>query len=211
MAKASMADRIVARKKELAEKKALEEEAQMKAYAQAQMTDEDRKKAVEARVQEMKEKLASEKEKHEAELKQKMLEMKKAGKTVDEIKAFVLAEKKKAAGIDLFFVFIYSFFSFLSSGSNCCYCIWFFCDLFIWFSFSAAALQGGSASSNDNDGGQTYTLEQLKRKPNECDSTKLETYLSENDFKKHFGTSKTEFTKLPAWKKTDMKKKLGLH
>jgi hypothetical protein len=101
MAKASMADRIAARKKELAEKKALEEEAQMKAYAQAQMTEEDRKKAVEARVQEMKEKLAAEKERHEAELKQKMLEMKKAGKSVEEIKAFVLAEKKKAAGMSL--------------------------------------------------------------------------------------------------------------
>jgi len=37
------------------------------------------------------------KQKQEAELKQKMIVMKKEGKTVDEIKAFVLAEKKKMA------------------------------------------------------------------------------------------------------------------
>jgi len=94
-----------------------------------------------------------------------MLEMKKEGKSVEEIKAFVLAEKKKAA---------------------------------------AAALQGASAE-------KSYTLEQLRKKPSELDSSKLEIYLSDTEFKKAFSMSKIEFSKLPGWKKTDMKKKLQLH
>jgi hypothetical protein len=74
--------------------------------------------------------------------------------------------------------------------------------------FIAAALQGGAV---EEESGSTYTLEQLKKKPTELDNTKLETYLSETDFKKHFGMSKAEFAKLPGWKKTDMKKKLQLY
>jgi hypothetical protein len=74
--------------------------------------------------------------------------------------------------------------------------------------FLAAALQGVSAQEGESG---TYTLEQLRKRPAECDKTILETYLSESEFKKSFGMTKTEFTKLPLWKKTDLKKKLQLH
>jgi len=118
----------------------------------------------------MKEKLAEERAKQEEELKRKMLEMKKEGKSVEEIKAYVLAEKKKAA---------------------------------------AAALQSTMDSSQEVS--QTLTLEDLKKRPKECDNSKLESYLSDKDFKQCFGCTKPEFTKLPGWKKVELKKKLGLH
>jgi len=174
-AKASMADRIAARKRELAEKKAQEEEAQMKAYASQNMTAEEKQKALEAKVEEMKRQFADEKAKQEQELKGKMLEMKKAGKSADEIKAFLLAEKKKMAEAVL-----------QGKGSS----------------------SGATTSSSD---GPTYTLEQLKKRPAECDGTKLESYLSDVDFKKYFGVVRSEFEKYPAWKKTDAKKKLQLY
>jgi len=107
------------------------------------------------------------KQKQEAELKQKMIVMKKEGKTVDEIKAFVLAEKKKMA----------------------------------------AAMLSGGGSPRAN----TYTLQQLQSRPKECDQTKLESYLSDTDFKRHFGMPRDEFSKLPNWKKGDVKKKLQIH
>jgi len=108
------------------------------------------------------------KAKQEAELKQKMIAMKKEGKSVDEIKAFVLAEKKKMA---------------------------------------AQMLSGAGASPRGN----TYTLQQLQSRPKECDQTKLESYLSDTDFKRHFGMPRDEFSKLPNWKKGDVKKKLQIH
>jgi len=113
----------------------------------------------------MKAKHAELKEKQEAELKQKMIQMKKEGKTNEEIKAFVLQEKKKMA---------------------------------------AQLLSGASSNS-------TYTLQQLQSRPKECDQSKLESYLSEADFKRHFGMPKDEFSKLPTWKKLDHKKRLQIH
>jgi len=114
----------------------------------------------------MKVQAAELKAKQEAELKQKMIQMKKEGKSVDEIKAFVLEEKKR---------------------------------------FAMQLLSGTST------GGTTYTLQQLQSRPKECDQSKLETYLSDTDFKRHFGMPKDEFSKLPTWKKLDHKKRLQIH
>jgi len=138
----------------------------MKLYAASQMTTEDKKKAIDSKVEEMKAQHAELKSKQEAELKKKMVEMKREGKTVEEIKAFVLAEKKK---------------------------------------MQAQLFSGSGGGSN------TYTLQQLQSRPKECDQTKLETYLSDIDFKRHFGMPKDEFSKLPNWKKLDVKKKLQIH
>jgi len=163
-ASSSMAATIAARKREVAEKKAAEEDAQMKLYAAAQMSTEEKKKAIDSKVEEMKANAAEQKAKQEAELKQKMIQMKKDGKSMDEIKAFVLEEKKR---------------------------------------FAAEMLSGSG-------GGTTYTLQQLQSRPRECDASKLETYLSDNDFKRHFGMPKDEFSKLPNWKKLDHKKRLQI-
>jgi supervillin len=40
--------------------------------------------------------------------------------------------------------------------------------------------------------------------------TKLELYLSDEDFEKCLGVSKAEFNKLPLWKKNKLKKDNGL-
>jgi len=112
----------------------------------------------------MKVQAAELKAKQEAELKQKMIQMKKEGKSVDEIKAFVLEEKKR---------------------------------------FAVQMLSGS--------GGNTYTLQQLQSRPKECDQSKLESYLSDTDFKRHFGMPKDEFSKLPTWKKLEHKKRLQIH
>jgi len=57
---------------------------------------------------------------------------------------------------------------------------------------------------------KTYTLAELRAKPAECDPAKLETYLSDTAFKAAFKLEKAQFSKLPAWKQEEFKKKLGL-
>jgi len=131
-----------------------------------------KKKVIEAKVEEMKQKLAEDRAKQEAELKEKMIEMKKAGKTNDEIKAFVLSEKKKMA---------------------------------------AAALASSGSVSGSQDAGPVYTLDELRKRPKDCDQSKLEMYLSDVDFKKTFSMTKAEFEKVQPWKKNELKKKLQLH
>lgn len=60
--------------------------------------------------------------------------------------------------------------------------------------------------------GQTYTMAQLTAKdlPEGVDPTKKEQYLSEDEFKKILGVSKSEFNAMPAWKGNNLKKKAGL-
>jgi len=93
------------------------------------------------------------------------MEMKAAGKTVAEIKAFAIEEKKRMA----------------------------------------AEIAGSIA------GGPTYTLDQLRKRPADLDQTKLESYLSDAEFMKAFGMTKTAYNGLPKWKQADAKKKLGIN
>ena len=53
-------------------------------------------------------------------------------------------------------------------------------------------------------------LQRLQSKPQELDSTRLEQYLSEEEFKKVFNMSSGEFEKLSLWKINQLKKKVGL-
>eukprot|EP01114_Cavostelium_apophysatum_P003554 TRINITY_DN1350_c0_g1_i4.p1 TRINITY_DN1350_c0_g1~~TRINITY_DN1350_c0_g1_i4.p1 ORF type:complete len:642 (-),score=235.71 TRINITY_DN1350_c0_g1_i4:105-2030(-) len=59
---------------------------------------------------------------------------------------------------------------------------------------------------------KNYTLEELiKSPPKELDQTKLETYLSDEDFLKAFEVTKEEFAKMPGWKQEEKKKSVGLY
>jgi len=60
---------------------------------------------------------------------------------------------------------------------------------------------------------KTFSVEELKNRdelPSWVDKTKLEAYLSEEDFDKLFGMSRHAYETLPNWKKPDVKKKTGL-
>ncbi|KAI8827276.1 uncharacterized protein EV422DRAFT_34171 [Fimicolochytrium jonesii] len=59
----------------------------------------------------------------------------------------------------------------------------------------------------------TYSMEVLKQKdhlPFGVDPMRVETYLSTQDFVKHFNIDRDTFSSYPAWKQTDLKKKAGL-
>lgn len=60
---------------------------------------------------------------------------------------------------------------------------------------------------------EIYTYEELLQEllPPGVDSTKLESYLSEQEFRKLFGMSKKEFDTLPPWKKDNLKKAVNLY
>lgn len=57
-----------------------------------------------------------------------------------------------------------------------------------------------------------YTIDVLKNRPlpEFVNPTKLEMYLSDEDFKEILGMTKDSWTKQPAWKKNSMRKDLGL-
>ncbi|PIK60973.1 putative villin-1-like isoform X1, partial [Apostichopus japonicus] len=56
-----------------------------------------------------------------------------------------------------------------------------------------------------------YSLDALKNNPpGDVDVSKKELYLSETDFKATFGMDYEAFSKLPNWKKANLKKKAGL-
>ncbi len=57
---------------------------------------------------------------------------------------------------------------------------------------------------------RTYTLEELVKRPDTVDPARLETYLSEEEFKRVFGCTPQEFEKVSQWKKEEQKKALGL-
>jgi len=71
----------------------------------------------------------------------------------------------------------------------------------------AAAAAKPTASSST---GKKYTLAELRNRPRELDDKKLESYLSDSDFKAAFKVDKADFNRLPNWKQEEMKKKLGL-
>lgn len=60
---------------------------------------------------------------------------------------------------------------------------------------------------------RVYTYEELKAKPppKGLDKTKLEQYLSDEEFKKLVKMTKDEFYALPAWKQTKVRQQLGLY
>lgn len=70
---------------------------------------------------------------------------------------------------------------------------------------------GASDAKPATNGGKTYTLAELRKKPADLDDKKLESYLSDTAFKASFKLEKSAFYKLPAWKQDEMKKKLGLY
>ena len=57
-----------------------------------------------------------------------------------------------------------------------------------------------------------FSLDTLKQRPlpEGVDPARLETYLSDEEFKKVFKMDKEQFSKLPAWKQTKNKKEVGL-
>ena len=57
-----------------------------------------------------------------------------------------------------------------------------------------------------------FSLDILKERPlpKGVDPARLETYLSDEEFKKVFKMDKELFSKLPAWKQTKNKKEVGL-
>jgi len=59
-------------------------------------------------------------------------------------------------------------------------------------------------------GEKFFTLEQLQRKPAECDTAKLELYLTDDDFLQIFSIDKATFAKQPSFKQSAAKKALGI-
>jgi len=60
---------------------------------------------------------------------------------------------------------------------------------------------------------RTYTYKELTQKPppKYIDATKLEAYLSNDEFKEIFKMSKEDFEKLPIWKQESLKKDVDLY
>ncbi|XP_062508375.1 supervillin-like isoform X2 [Corticium candelabrum] len=58
-----------------------------------------------------------------------------------------------------------------------------------------------------------FTIEELRARttPSGLDPIRLESYLSDKDFKEVFGMSRDAFSALPAWKKTQAKQAVGLY
>ncbi|KYQ92976.1 villin [Tieghemostelium lacteum] len=56
-----------------------------------------------------------------------------------------------------------------------------------------------------------YTLDELQHPPRALDKTKLERYLSDDDFFQHFKMTKSEFDNQKVWKQEQMKKQLGIY
>jgi hypothetical protein len=62
-----------------------------------------------------------------------------------------------------------------------------------------------------NDYIRSYTIEELRTKPPQLDTTVLEQYLSDQDFLLHLQMTKAEFKQLNKWKAETLKKSLGLY
>jgi len=58
---------------------------------------------------------------------------------------------------------------------------------------------------------RTYTLAELRNPPKLLDSTRLETYLSDQEFEEVFKMDKESFNSLPLWKQEQQKKNVGLY
>jgi len=59
-------------------------------------------------------------------------------------------------------------------------------------------------------GEKWFTLEQLQKRPAECDTAKLELYLTDAEFIQIFNIDKPTFAKLPQFKQQAAKKALGI-
>lgn len=53
-------------------------------------------------------------------------------------------------------------------------------------------------------------MEELLKRPDTVDPSRLESYLSATEFKQVFGMTIEEFNQMPIWKKEDQKRLLGL-
>jgi supervillin len=56
----------------------------------------------------------------------------------------------------------------------------------------------------------SFTLEELKEKPEGVDMGKLETYLCDEEFENLLQMTRPEFCRLQSWKQTELKKAVGL-
>jgi len=75
---------------------------------------------------------------------------------------------------------------------------------------------GGAAPEEKiaTPGAAFYTVESLKNSatlPKGVDSATREMWIGDDDFVKLFGVKKSEWEKLPQWKKNRMKQKIGLY
>ena len=86
-------------------------------------------------------------------------------------------------------------------------------------SYGTGDTPSSSSDAGSSSGGarSTYSYLELmhdpranKRPPAECDASRLESYLSDAEFKQVLGVDRAAFAKLPAWKvrKIKMEKKL---
>ncbi|ODN05316.1 Supervillin [Orchesella cincta] len=57
---------------------------------------------------------------------------------------------------------------------------------------------------------RTYTIEELMEKPEGVDLSRLEDYVSDQDFERLFSMPRAQFSGLQAWRKTELKKSVGL-
>ncbi|CAL8070140.1 unnamed protein product [Orchesella dallaii] len=57
---------------------------------------------------------------------------------------------------------------------------------------------------------RTYTIEELMEKPEGVDLSRLEDYVSDEDFERLFSMPRSQFSGLQAWRKTELKKSVGL-
>ena len=82
-------------------------------------------------------------------------------------------------------------------------------------SLGSAAVGGVSAKDEltKYTGSRKYTFEQLTAAtlPEGVDPTQKEQYLGDDEFKKLFGITKAEYNSQPAWKRNNLKKKVGLY
>ncbi|KAL6046959.1 RhoGEF domain containing protein [Balamuthia mandrillaris] len=70
---------------------------------------------------------------------------------------------------------------------------------------TAATETEGSSSAVGPDGQKYYTLVELRKRPPGLDHSKLESYLSPEEFQQTFGCSLEEFYALPQWKQKQFK------
>ncbi len=59
-------------------------------------------------------------------------------------------------------------------------------------------------------GEKFFTLEELQKRPPECDAAKLELYLTDADFAQILNIDKATFAKMPQFKQAAAKKALGI-
>jgi len=71
-------------------------------------------------------------------------------------------------------------------------------------------VKAAKPTGSGQTGTKKYTLERLRQKPPECDSLKLEVYLTNEQFERIFKMTREKFYTNGEWKQQELKKKVGL-